>query len=116
MRFIKFLPVLPTLSFLCLLALNTPAKAQSAPLISSGEVYVNSNTQGCLARADRMLQKLKVRSTRGKYHRTGFYRDGVFRVVCFPTRAGKSIAMIFAAHNRSQSVANSFINRVLKDF
>ncbi|MEM7556804.1 MAG: hypothetical protein AAF378_22460 [Cyanobacteria bacterium P01_A01_bin.84] len=112
MKIIKFLPV----SFLYLLCLNTPVFAQSTPRISSGEVYVNSSTQGCLARADRMLQKLRVRSTKGKYHRTGHYRDGVFRVVCFPTRTGRSIAMIFAAHNNSQSVANSFINRVLKDF
>lgn len=113
----KLIKLLPAMSVLWLFSLTAPVKAQSAPRISSGEVYVNSTTQGCLARADRVLQKFKVRSTKGKYVRTGYYNDGVFRIVCFPARRkGKSIAMIFAAHNSSQSVANNFISRVLKDF
>lgn len=91
-------------------AIALPAVAR--PEIASGDILLETDFQGCLARADRFIAELGVQSDGGSIDRTGYFEDGTFRILCYGTDT-ESMAIVFAAHDESADVASSFIQMTL---
>ncbi|WP_416669286.1 hypothetical protein [Egbenema bharatensis] len=110
----KFLSAIP--GALLSLGLLTPI-ADARPLISSGEKPIETDLQGCLGRADELIKTLAIISSgQGPYHRSGYYEDGAFRILCYETGQERSLAIIFVAHETSQEVADTFLDLLLNEF
>ncbi len=112
MRFAKFISA--TVLGFAFSAFALPAEARLA--IASGEVELNTSVEGCLARAERVIQEIDVPMTQGDYSRSGYFRDGAFRILCYSTGARSSLAVMFVAHDTSQSVADSFLQELFDRF
>ncbi|PSB10419.1 hypothetical protein C7B76_24240 [filamentous cyanobacterium CCP2] len=98
------------------LGLFTPI-AFARPLIASGEKPIEANLQGCLVRADQVIKNLEtISSGQGPYHRSGYYEDGAFRILCYETGQESSIAIMFVAHDTSQEIADTFLDLLLSEF
>ncbi|HAG79585.1 MAG TPA: hypothetical protein DCL61_00120 [Cyanobacteria bacterium UBA12227] len=68
--------------------------------IWSGHKELNTNVDGCVGRAERLIQSQfdnLVEVGRGDFHRTGYFQDGSYRIVCFANGSG-STGVIFVAH------------------
>ncbi len=90
--------------------------AAARPTISSGDVRINGGVPACLARADRLLERMSVQSDSSSYARSGYLRDGAFRIICYSSSRESSLAVFFVTHESSQSVSNSFLRQLLDQF
>ena len=64
-----------------LVSISQPAMAR--PEIASGDQLLNTDVDGCLARAEQLITTLGVESDQGSIDRTGYFEDGSFRVLCY---------------------------------
>ncbi|MGB7314681.1 MAG: hypothetical protein WA939_17265 [Nodosilinea sp.] len=91
---------------------STMTAALATPEIASGDGIVDANVRTCLSRTDAFVNTLEVNIERGRIDRTGYFGDGSFRILCYPNpygQADQSLVVIFAAHEDSFDVANSFV-------
>lgn len=91
---------------------STMTAALAAPEIASGDGIVNGGVRTCLSRTDAFVETLEVTIERGRIDRTGYFGDGSFRILCYPNpygQADQSLVVIFATHEDSFDVANSFV-------
>ncbi len=51
----------------------------------------------------------------GDFDRTGFFDDGVFRILCYSGGEESSMVLIFSAHNESAEVAAQFLQFALQE-
>jgi hypothetical protein len=86
--------------------------ALARPEIASGDQLLETDVAGCLARADDLIAELGVEVDYGSIDRTGYFEDGVFRILCY-SAGEESLAVIFATHNESIEVASNFIQMAL---
>jgi hypothetical protein len=96
-----------------LVSISQPAMAR--PEIASGDQLLNTDVDGCLARADQLITTLGVESAQGSIDRTGYFEDGSFRVLCYEAGEASSLAIVFASHEQSADVASSFIQMMLTE-
>ncbi|MBE9159689.1 hypothetical protein IQ265_23045 [Nodosilinea sp. LEGE 06152] len=101
------------LTSLSLVALTLPAIAR--PEIASGDQLLETNVEGCLSRADRLIDDLGVESDQGSIDRTGYFEDGSFRVLCYGAGDANSLAVVFATHDQSAEIASNFIQMMLSE-
>ncbi|NJL87825.1 MAG: hypothetical protein HC886_20520 [Leptolyngbyaceae cyanobacterium SM1_1_3] len=107
----KHLPIVTGLLSLSLSALSLPALAQ--PQIASGDRYLEDiDGAECLARADGFVNSLEIETTGGEIDRTGYFNDGVFRILCYDYGTD-SMVIVFAAHDESGEVAAEFVRYAL---
>lgn len=98
------------------LGLLTPI-AEARPLIASGEKPIETSLQGCLVRADELITSLEtISSGQGAFHRSGYFEDGAFRILCYDAGTENSLAIIFVAHETSQETADTFLELLLTEF
>lgn len=96
-----------------LVSITLPALAR--PEIASGDQLLDTDVDGCLSRADRLIDELGVQSDSGGIDRTGYFEDGAFRVLCYSAGEDNSLAIVFATHDESAEVAASFIQMMLTE-
>ncbi|PSN10174.1 hypothetical protein C7293_29100 [filamentous cyanobacterium CCT1] len=101
------------LTSLSLVALTLPAIAR--PEIASGDQLLETDVEGCLTRADRLIETLGVESDQGSIDRTGYFEDGSFRVLCYGAGEANSLAIVFATHDQSAEIASNFIQMMLSE-
>ena len=101
------------LAGLGLVAIALPALAR--PEIASGDQLLSTDVDGCLTRSDRLIENLGVQSDQGSIDRTGYFEDGVFRILCYSAGDDSSLAIVFATHDQSPEVASSFIQMMLTE-
>lgn len=98
---------------LSLAALSLPAEAR--PEIASGDQWLEGVSQEeCLTRADEFIGELDVPSESGDIDRTGYFDDGVFRILCYGGGEDSSMVLVFSAHNESAEVATQFLQFALE--
>ncbi|NEQ31635.1 MAG: hypothetical protein F6K04_11610 [Leptolyngbya sp. SIO4C5] len=96
---------------LSLASASLPALAQ--PQIASGDRYLEDISGAeCLARTDEFMSSLEVESSGGEIDRTGYFNDGVFRILCYDYGTD-SMVVVFAAHDESAEVATDFMRYTL---
>lgn len=99
---------------LSLATLSLPAEAR--PEIASGDQWLDGISQDeCLSRADEFISELDVPSESGDIDRTGFFDDGVFRILCYSGGEESSMVLVFSAHNESAEVAAQFLQFALQE-
>ncbi|MGF1460205.1 MAG: hypothetical protein ACFBSG_14410 [Leptolyngbyaceae cyanobacterium] len=99
---------------LSLSALALPAAAR--PQIASGDQWLSGVSQSeCLSRADDFIRELDVPNQAGDIDRTGFFDDGVFRILCYGGGEESSMVLVFSAHNESGEVAAQFLQFALEE-
>lgn len=99
---------------LSLAALSLPAEAR--PEIASGDQWLEGVTQAeCLTRADDFINELAVPTQAGDIDRTGYFDDGVFRILCYGGGTESSMVLVFSAHNESAEVATQFLQFALAE-
>ncbi|MGB3308514.1 MAG: hypothetical protein WA939_22390 [Nodosilinea sp.] len=101
------------LTSLGLVSLTLPAIAR--PEIASGDQLLDTDVEGCLTRADQLIDTLGVESDQGGIDRTGYFEDGSFRVLCYGAGEANSLAIVFATHDQSAEVASGFIQMMLSE-
>jgi hypothetical protein len=93
-------------------ALALPAFAR--PEMTSGDLWLEGITQQeCLTRTDGFIQSLNVPVEEGERERTGFFDDGVFRILCYAGGNDSSMLLVVSVHNSSAEVATQFMNLAL---
>ncbi|NEQ45182.1 MAG: hypothetical protein F6K00_17120 [Leptolyngbya sp. SIOISBB] len=99
---------------LSLAALALPAAAR--PEIASGDQWLEGVSQeDCLNRADDFISELNVPNQAGDIDRTGYFDDGVFRILCYGGGEDDSMVLVFSAHNESAEVATQFLQFALEE-
>jgi hypothetical protein len=99
---------------LTLAALSLPAAAR--PEIASGDQWMEGVSQEeCLNRADEFARELEVPVDAGDIDRTGYFDDGVFRILCYSGSEEASMVVVFSAHNESVEVATQFMQFALNE-
>ena len=99
---------------LSLASLSLPAMAR--PEIASGDQWLEGVSQEeCLSRADGFVGELDVPVDTGDIDRTGYFDDGVFRILCYSGGETSSMLLIFSAHNESAEVATQFMQFALQE-
>lgn len=97
-----------------LVTLSTPAQAR--PEIASGDQWLEGVSQTeCLSRADDFIGELNVPADSGNVDRTGYFDDGVFRILCYAGGEESSMVLVFSAHNESAEVATQFLQLALQE-
>jgi hypothetical protein len=97
-----------------LATLSLPAAAR--PEIASGDQWLEGISQEeCLSRADDFISELEVPSESGDIDRTGYFDDGVFRILCYSGGEESSMVLVFSAHNESAEVATQFLQFALQE-
>ena len=97
-----------------LTTLSLPAEAR--PEIASGDQWLEGISQAeCLDRADEFIGELEVPSESGDIDRTGYFDDGVFRILCYSGGEESSMVLVFSAHNESAEVATQFLQFALQE-
>jgi hypothetical protein len=97
-----------------LATLSLPAEAR--PEIASGDQWLEGISQEeCLNRADEFISELEVPSESGDIDRTGYFDDGVFRILCYGGGEESSMVLVFSAHNESAEVATQFLQFALQE-
>ena len=92
--------------------LGLPAMAR--PEIASGDQWLEGVSQEeCLTRADTFISELDVPSDIGPIDRTGYFDDGVFRILCYDSGSESSMVLVFTSHNTSPEVATQFMQFAL---
>ncbi|NJM99077.1 MAG: hypothetical protein HC800_19770 [Phormidesmis sp. RL_2_1] len=91
--------------------------ASAMPEIASGDGLVNAGVEGCLERADTFINSLAVSVERGPMDRTGYFNDGSFRILCYPSpydlENQGSLVVVFVAHESDFAVADTFVQITL---
>lgn len=99
---------------LSLATLSLPAAAR--PEIASGDQWLDGVSQAdCLDRADNFISELNVPNQIGNIDRTGYFDDGVFRILCYGGGEDSSMLLVFSAHNESAEVATQFLQFALEE-
>jgi hypothetical protein len=101
------------LASLGLIFVSLPVQAR--PELASGDQLLSTDVEGCLTRADRLIDNLGVQSDQGSIDRTGYFEDGVFRILCYGAEDSNSLAIVFASHNQSAEVAARFVQMMLTE-
>ncbi|MEM1310376.1 MAG: hypothetical protein AAF892_12010 [Cyanobacteria bacterium P01_D01_bin.71] len=97
-----------------LVALSLPAEAR--PEIASGDQWLEGVSQtDCLNRADDFISELNVPNEAGNIDRTGYFDDGVFRILCYGGGEDSSMLVVFSVHNESPEVATQFLQFALEE-
>lgn len=97
-----------------LVAMGSPAVAR--PEIASGDQWLEGvNQEICLNRADDFISELDVPADVGDIDRTGYFDDGVFRILCYSGGTESSLVLIFTSHNTSAEVATQFMQFALEE-
>jgi hypothetical protein len=103
-------------SFLGLSLASLALPAAARPEIASGDQWLDGVSQDeCLTRADGFITELDVPNESGDFDRTGFFDDGVFRILCYSGGEESSMVLIFSAHNESAEVAAQFLQFALQE-
>ena len=103
-------------SFLGLSLATVSLSAEARPEIASGDQWLEGVSQEeCLLRADGFIEELEVPSERGDIDRTGYFDDGVFRILCYRGGEESSMVLVFSAHNESAEVATQFLQFALEE-
>lgn len=96
-----------------LVTLSLPAAAR--PEIASGDQWLEGVSQAeCLSRADDFIAELEIPNDAGDIDRTGYFEDGVFRILCYGGGDDSSMVLVFSAHNESAEVATQFLQFALE--
>jgi len=99
---------------LSLAAVSLPAAAR--PEIASGDQWLEGvSQQECLNRADDFIRELNVPTQAGDIDRTGYFDDGVFRILCYGGGEESSMVLVFSAHTESAEVATQFLQFALEE-
>ncbi|RZM78750.1 hypothetical protein [Leptolyngbya iicbica] len=99
---------------LSLAAVSLPAEAR--PEIASGDQWLEGvDQEQCLSRADDFIRELNVPNEAGDIDRTGYFDDGVFRILCYTGGEDSSMLLVFSAHNDSIEVATQFLQFALEE-
>lgn len=102
-----------SLCSLGLAAIGSPAMAR--PEIASGDQWLEGVSQDtCLTRADDFISELDVPADIGEIDRTGYFDDGVFRILCYSGGTESSMLLVFTSHNNSAEVATQFMQFALE--
>ncbi len=102
------------LGALSLTAFGMPAIAR--PEISTGDQWLEGvSQQECLARTDQFIRELNIPIETGEIDRTGFFDDGVFRILCYAGGSGSSMVLVVAAHADNAQVATQFMQFALQE-
>ena len=97
---------------LSLAAIGSPAMAR--PEIASGDQWLEDVSQDtCLTRVDDFISELEVPADTGEIDRTGYFDDGVFRILCYSGGSESSMLLVFTSHNSSAEVATQFMQFAL---
>lgn len=89
--------------------------AEARPEIASGDQWLEGvNQEECLSRADAFIRELDVPSDAGDIDRTGYFDDGVFRILCYSGGPETSMVLVFTSHNNSTEVATQFMQYTLE--
>ncbi len=97
-----------------LAALSLPAEAR--PEIASGDNWLEGVSQAeCLSRADDFISELNVPTQAGDIDRTGYFDDGVFRILCYGGGEDSSMVLVLSAHDESAEVATQFLQFALEE-
>ena len=97
-----------------LAALALPAVAR--PEIASGDQWLEGVSQeACLSRADDFISELNVPNQAGDIDRSGYFDDGVFRILCYVGGEDSSMLLVFSAHDESAEVATQFLQFALEE-
>ncbi len=91
--------------------LALPAAAR--PELASGDQLLSTDVAGCLAAADQFIQDLGIEFSQGTIDRTGYFEDGVFRILCYGAGEEESLAVVFASHETSGDAVADFIQLAL---
>jgi hypothetical protein len=98
---------------LSLATVSLPAEAR--PEIASGDRWLEGTDQmGCLSRADSFISELNVPTQTGEIDRTGYFDDGVFRILCYEGGEDSSMLIVISAHDESAEVATQFLQFALE--
>ncbi|HEY9890164.1 MAG TPA: hypothetical protein V6D02_17285 [Candidatus Obscuribacterales bacterium] len=96
-----------------MVTLSLPAAAR--PEIASGDQWLEGVSQAeCLSRADDFIAELEIPNDAGDIDRTGYFEDGVFRILCYGGGDDSSMVLVFSAHNESAEVATQFLQFALE--
>lgn len=99
---------------LSLAAVSLPAEAR--PEIASGDQWLEGiDQEQCLTRADDFISELDVPTEAGDIDRTGYFDDGVFRILCYDGGSDSSMLLVFSAHDDSIEVATQFLQFALEE-
>jgi hypothetical protein len=110
--FLRF--VSASLFGLSLAAIGLPAAAR--PEIATGDQWLNGVSQEeCLSRTDSFIGELDVPVETGEIDRTGYFDDGVFRILCYRGGQESSMVLILSAHSESAEVATQFMQFALQE-
>lgn len=97
-----------------LATLSLPAEAR--PEIASGDQWLEGvSREECLNRADAFISELNVPTQAGDIDRTGYFDDGVFRILCYGGGEDSSMVLVFSAHTESAEVATQFLQFALEE-
>lgn len=99
---------------LSLAAVSLPAAAR--PEIASGDQWLTGIDQAeCLTRVDDFIRELEVPSEAGDVDRTGYFDDGVFRIICYNGGPEDSMVLVFASHQEDAATATQFMQFALSE-
>jgi len=91
---------------------SLPAAAR--PEIASGDQWLEGVSQEeCLSRTDDFIGELNVPADTGEIDRTGYFDDGVFRILCYSGGPESSMLLVFTSHDDSIDVATQFMQFAL---
>lgn len=97
-----------------LAAFNLPAMAR--PEIASGDQWLEGVSQlACLDLVDEFIEELNVPSDTGNFDRTGYFDDGVFRVLCYSGGSASSLLVVFSSHSESIEDATQFMQFAVQE-
>lgn len=103
-------------SFLGLVLTTLSFPAEARPEIASGDRWLEGvSQQTCLERADEFMRELEVPTEEGTIDRTGYFDDGVFRILCYGGGDTSSMLLVFSAHNDSAEIATQFLEFALQE-
>lgn len=95
-------------------ALSLPAFAR--PEIASGDEWLEGTSQSeCLNLVDNFISELDVPFDTGGFDRTGYFEDGVFRILCYNGGASASLLVVFTSHAESIEDATQFMKFTLQE-
>lgn len=93
--------------------LSLPTAAR--PEIASGDQWLDGVSQEeCLTRVDAFISDLGIPSEIGDVDRTGYFDDGVFRILCYSGGPQASMVLIFTSHDESPEIATQFMQFALQ--
>ncbi|NER79724.1 MAG: hypothetical protein F6K42_09095 [Leptolyngbya sp. SIO1D8] len=97
-----------------LASLSLPAAAR--PEIASGDQWLDGvNQADCLSRVDDFITEIDVPFDAGDIDRTGYFDDGVFRILCYSGGETSSLVLVFTSHNESIEIATQFMQFALDE-